>query len=101
MLALAGFKGMADRLRCRYQAKILCPNLAGLDDAPATAKLVDEKNALGGVLFAIHQVCPEKREAFSSMRPVIRDSNPNIQNGENCVDPALFFRGDCWLFAKG
>ena len=43
MEELPGLRGIADNLWARYQAKILWPNLAGLEEAPATAKWEAEK----------------------------------------------------------
>jgi len=47
-----GFKGMAERLWFRYQAKILWPNLEVLEDAPATANVGELKKVLAAACMS-------------------------------------------------
>lgn len=48
-----GLSGTAGRERSKYQAKILWPNLAVLDDAPATAKVGELKKVRAAACMAV------------------------------------------------
>lgn len=48
-----GFSGMAGRERRRYQAKILWPNLAVLEEAPATAKVGELKKVRAAACMVV------------------------------------------------
>lgn len=48
-----GLSGTAGRERKRYQAKILWPNLAVLDEAPATAKVGELKKVRAAACMAV------------------------------------------------